>query len=493
MKTSIVFACLVSCTLLSSVQFEVSAGAVNDTVNLDEVEETIGGVENSLKTLIDDIAQRIMPHAVSIGLQSDASLKCLFDLANIFLGAKRLDAWAVRMMDATGKPSGGLMEGTSTALGDYDECLDIKSPSRYPIIGQYCLLEINPPGSIVQAMKDYQVYKENTNHTIANTKSFLGFLQKVRTNPDHVIFRLGICVPKSCTTEGIQSLIDLATDDIDIPIDVAHCEYKEDFHLNSHQTLIITFIVIFAVFVAIGTIISIIRTDDKYSSPPSSPNGENSSTEIPKTRQQICLERLGGLSCLSLCHSSEKLLNCDSDGDATDVVRGIKVLTVIFAIFTHTYALPHPLHLYRFRDTLNFTKFIDELLFGAVANSSVGADSFFFLAGFYFIYNRWRLLKRPNIFPYILKFISVMFIRMIAIQVLVGSLLFLLPTFGSGPLFQEFVQGPMDNCRNSWWMNLLFIQNFLGPYDICLYQTWILATMMQIFIITAAIVYLMHR
>ncbi|PRD35708.1 UNVERIFIED_CONTAM: hypothetical protein NCL1_10670 [Trichonephila clavipes] len=55
---------------------------------------------------------------------------------------------------------------------------------------------------------------------------------------------------------------------------------------------------------------------------------------------------------------------------------------------------------------------------------------------------------------------------MLAIQMLVGGLLFILPTIGSGPLFQEFVEGPLDNCRNSWWMNLLFIQNFLGPYDI---------------------------
>ncbi|GFY59720.1 uncharacterized protein TNIN_15321 [Trichonephila inaurata madagascariensis] len=302
-------------------------------------------------------------------------------------------------MDATGKPSGGLMEGTSTALGDYDECLDTVSPSKYPIFGEYCLLEVKPPGSIVQAMKDYQVYKENTNHTIANTKSFLGFLQKVRSNPDHVIFRLGVCVPSSCSTKGIQSMMDRATEEVDISINVAHCDYKKDFHLDSHQTLVITFIVIFAIFVALGTVISIIRNNKETSPVPSSPVLENSSTEISKTKRQICLERMKDLSSISLCQGAEKLFNCDSDGDASDVVGGIKVLTVIFAIFTHTYALPHPLHLYRF------------LLFGAVANSSVGADSFFFLAGFYFIYNRWRLLKRPNIGSYILKFLSVMFIR----------------------------------------------------------------------------------
>lgn len=56
------------------------------------------------------------------------------------------------------------------------------------------------------------------------------------------------------------------------------------------------------------------------------------------------------LSNFSLCSSTKKLLDCTLEGDALDVIRGMKVLTVIFAIYTHTYALPHPLHLYRFRE-----------------------------------------------------------------------------------------------------------------------------------------------
>ncbi|GBM36607.1 Nose resistant to fluoxetine protein 6 [Araneus ventricosus] len=143
-------------------------------------------------------------------------------------------------------------------------------------------------------------------------------------------------------------------------------------------------------------------------------------------------------------------------------------------------------------NTLNFTKFIDEVLFGAIANSSVGADTFFFLAGFHFIYNRWRLFKRTNILSYILKFISVMYIRIIAMQILVGSFLFLMPTFGSGPLWEEFVEGPIDNCKETWWMNLLFIQNFLGPYDICLYRLGSWNDNANL-LITAVIVYMMHR
>ncbi|GFW82439.1 NRF domain-containing protein [Trichonephila clavipes] len=178
MKTSISFVTFISCAILLSVHFGVCVADETGTADQDEVEKTIEEVESNFKTVIDDLSKRLMPVAVGIGIKSEASLKCLFDLAKIFMSVKNLEAWAIRMMDATGKPSGGLMEGTSTALGDYDECLDTVSPSKYPIFGEYCLLE------------------------------FLGFLQKVRSNPDHVIFRLGVCVPSSCSTKGIQSMMD---------------------------------------------------------------------------------------------------------------------------------------------------------------------------------------------------------------------------------------------------------------------------------------------
>lgn len=54
---------------------------------------------------------------------------------------------------------------------------------------------------------------------------------------------------------------------------------------------------------------------------------------------------------------------------------------------------------------------------------------------------------------------------MLAAQILVIFLFALFPLLGSGPLWHEFVEGPLGNCAKSWWRNVLFIQNFLGPYD----------------------------
>lgn len=52
------------------------------------------------------------------------------------------------MFDASAKiPASGLLDGTVTDLGQYDECLSIKIDSHYTghsQTGQYCKLRIRP-------------------------------------------------------------------------------------------------------------------------------------------------------------------------------------------------------------------------------------------------------------------------------------------------------------------------------------------------------------
>ncbi|KAG8184567.1 hypothetical protein JTE90_007683 [Oedothorax gibbosus] len=493
LTNSALFIFCISLTSLSLMECnsitETSLDNDNSTMEAEDLQKAIERMQKNMQEVIDSFMKQISPFAAKIGLYSSASFRCLVDTANSIRGIKRLESWAFKMLDASGKLSPGLLEGTSSALGDYDECLDVVSPhkGKRHFTGKYCLLEVKPPGVVVDALKEYQVTKDKANHTLANTKSFIGFLRKVRTNPDHVIFRMGMCVPSSCDAEGIQSIMSIATDNMDMPVEVVRCESKKDFELQTHQIVIISIILVFVVVVLLATVIPIFFTKDNE--PPSSASSKEASSKDASK----CSKLLEICSKFSISHNTKRLLDCTNEDDASDTARGLKVLTILFAIFTHTYALPHRLHLYRFRNTLNFTKFIDEILFGAVANSSVGVDTFFFLAGFHFVYNRWRLINRPNVLSYIFKFIILTCIRMMAIQVLVALLFFLFPLFGSGPLWHEFVENPLDNCRNTWWMNLLFIQNFLGPYDICLYQTWMLATIMQIFVITSVIVYALHK
>lgn len=87
------------------------------------------------------------------------------------------------MVDALGKPSAGILEGTATAMGDYDECLDIQVPKnlRPPpsppytaadldFQGQYCVVQIHLPEGIIKAAMEYQA-GNRSNSELANSKT----------------------------------------------------------------------------------------------------------------------------------------------------------------------------------------------------------------------------------------------------------------------------------------------------------------------------------
>lgn len=82
------------------------------------------------------------------------------------------------MLDSSGKISGGLLEGTSSEFGDYDECLDIIVGGR-PLPrahkGSYCLLEIKPPNPVLNALKEYQINRGKGNISLAMSKSVTNF------------------------------------------------------------------------------------------------------------------------------------------------------------------------------------------------------------------------------------------------------------------------------------------------------------------------------
>ncbi|XP_063420805.1 uncharacterized protein LOC134706026 [Mytilus trossulus] len=87
---------------------------------------------------------------------------------------QRQDYWAMRMVDAAGKPSSNILSGGLMWLGSYDECLEIKVVADYNNItyrfdGQYCKVYIVPQGELSKVL------------------------------PAQSVIQLGVCVPDSCS------------------------------------------------------------------------------------------------------------------------------------------------------------------------------------------------------------------------------------------------------------------------------------------------------
>ncbi|EEC06430.1 hypothetical protein IscW_ISCW018263 [Ixodes scapularis] len=84
------------------------------------------------------------------------------------------------VLDAAGKPAGGILTGTLTAFGSYDQCVAIEakdSPDQTPkFTGRYCTVELRPP--IPHKPKYYTLHDrvelfKNTTENKAGIRSFL--------------------------------------------------------------------------------------------------------------------------------------------------------------------------------------------------------------------------------------------------------------------------------------------------------------------------------
>ena len=94
------------------------------------------------------------------------------------------------VVDSSGKTPSGFIESTVTSLGDYDECIELKSPPKDDVQGKYCLIDIFPIG-----------YK---NHQQRNDgKISLNSMQHFNSSA----YYFGICFPSKCSVQDVRTLV----------------------------------------------------------------------------------------------------------------------------------------------------------------------------------------------------------------------------------------------------------------------------------------------
>lgn len=62
-----------------------------------------------------------------------------------------------------------------------------------------------------------------------------------------------------------------------------------------------------------------------------------------------------------------------------------------------------------------------------------------------------------------------------------------------GPLWQMIAETERSFCRNNWWSNLLFVNNYVHVHDPCVQQSWFLATDFQLTILGMLIMFLITK
>ncbi|KAH7982137.1 hypothetical protein HPB52_003276 [Rhipicephalus sanguineus] len=107
------------------------------------------GFMHNMTTSFGTVLHKIFPLMVRASSEVEIGPECMASYFKLFLGLRKLKGWAVRLVDATGKPADGLLEGTMAFVGAFDECLDTvvwdeHDSSRLVFRGRYCTAQVAP-------------------------------------------------------------------------------------------------------------------------------------------------------------------------------------------------------------------------------------------------------------------------------------------------------------------------------------------------------------
>nr|KAG5703831.1 hypothetical protein BaRGS_031465 [Batillaria attramentaria] len=129
----------------------------------------------------------------------------------------------------------------------------------------------------------------------------------------------------------------------------------------------------------------------------------------------------------------------------------------------------------------------ERYLFQIIANAPVAVDTFFVLSGLLVSYLSLKEMARSRGRLNWFLFYFHRFWRLTPVYMMVLFLyVSVQPHLGRGPAWlAEF--NDRDNCKTTWWTNLLYLNNFVKVDKLCMGHTWYLADDMQFYVISPLI------
>ncbi|XP_077549948.1 nose resistant to fluoxetine protein 6-like [Haemaphysalis longicornis] len=383
------------------------------------------------------------------------------------------------LLDAAGKPAGGILTGTLTAFGSYDQCVAIEArDSRQEearFTGRYCTVELRPP--IPKRPRYYTLHDQvqlfnNTTRTkvtgeIAEKMHFFYFL----------VYRYGVCVPSTCQREDVQTIASSLVKSAEFEVTVAHCEVKEDnAKLNPDQTAIVTLMCILTAVVIASTGVDVIKEAMRQ------PDKKDTEAETLFSRFT---------TSFSMVRSLRSVFRHETSLGPLSALHGLRSLTLFWFMLGHIFLF---VNYQFFRNLMIAVGFAKDFSFQVVINSTLATDTLIFLNGFLFGYHglvdhESTGRRRQPIFNVLHKAFRAVVAMLLATMVAI-----LLPVIGSGPMWKETMDAVAQNCHDNWWLNVLFVNNlFVAPSDRCLEITWYFAVLIQLCLVGTAVIFVLQR
>nr|XP_012223800.1 PREDICTED: nose resistant to fluoxetine protein 6-like [Linepithema humile] len=372
--------------------------------------------------------------------------------------------WALQMYDASVKIPWGVITGNYKQLGNFDECLRVKSD--YGFVGQACYpkIQFEITANNNQSHRDLDLGDLLVNVAIASNATKW-------TSGKTVLYELMWCVPSTCSHSDVRETLEFALDplkiegrvEMEIYVPKESCFTTESI-LESKTwdvydySYIVLLILVAITLVVIGTTYDMIQQNQTAS-----------------TLNDI-------LTSFSLRKNVKQLLSTERSRDSISSADGVRCISTFEIIWGHSYyiwgtsvlinlsEIPH-MH-YKWSNMLTL-------------NANIVTDTFLLLSGMLLSYNE---LKRNQAnpdnkwnFKNIIWFYVHRYVRLTSVYVwIIGFYATLFHKINTGPQWDLVVGAQKNFCRESWWTNLLYINNIVKVPEMCMSQSWYLSLDMQL-------------
>ncbi|XP_066586140.1 O-acyltransferase like protein-like [Prorops nasuta] len=403
-----------------------------------------------------------------------ASPQCLKDSHLYLQELARYTPWALLMYDASAKVPSGMITGNYMQLGNYDECLRINSGHGF--MGQAC-----------SASVQFEVTPDAKNRSQLDMGDLLqniAIAAGVNGPPleNSVIYEWTWCVPSSCNSSEIQEALEIALDalkvdgrvDLVVHVPQESCRTLESDKaiLDTYDWIYISLLVIIAIAIVISTIYDLLLQRWAALAGPEYQHGV--------------------MIAFSLYSNGKNIFRTDRLSDSIGCLDGLRFLSICWIIYGHTCyneAMDAKIDLERVPQMHH--NWINML----ALNGNIATDTFFLLSGILLAYTSYIKWHRNTsrgfdvIGLYVHRYMRVT----PAYAMMIGLYATLFYKFGSGPHWNTWVGVNRDFCKENWWTNLLYINNYVNTPKMCMSQSWYLSVDMQLFWLSPIFLYPMLK
>ncbi|KAJ8721331.1 hypothetical protein PYW07_002106 [Mythimna separata] len=379
----------------------------------------------------------------------------------------------------------GVLTGNSVDLGNYHQCLAINHELQdMHIEGKYCsiLVPVNQtfhrprpqdmqgtqfdPSSLnldAESINKMVEYNQLRSELLALSGNFQGFKHDDRSlfpnNPlAGMTFRLGVCVPKPCTTQqAITSFF--------FNITAVGFQYREDYcRLTGDKPWSPADYTAVAIFAVLGFITLVSTSYDLCYRFVFKKDVKQMST--------ICRS-------FSVYTNGQRLTTFSSGGGNLKCLDGIRTLAMVWVIVGHSFSTEP----FQANPADSFEWMLSARALWITA-ATMTVDTFFTIAGVLLVYttagkmNQITFLKNIHWF-YLNRFIRVT--PLLAATVLLQASY--LNQITDGPHWVSVI-GHVETCRKNWWSTLLHIQNLVNVSEMCISHSWYVAIDFQLYVLS---------